>query len=154
MFYPSLVDVANLPGYIRTSILRRSAGAMTTTNTIVVPPPPQFGNNTAAAITPFPQAYMRAKAYLKTMLKEKLQLLKHEDGPDLSHLAISRYSSQKAVVEKFHEQLLNYTCGEYPFLENTYDPGSGGPLEWWKGLENHPKADILAVSHTLPVLNI
>ena len=92
---------------------------------------------------------MRAKAYLKTMLKEKLQLLKHEDKPNLSHLAISKYNSQQVTVQKFREQLLNYACGEYPFLENTYDPSSGGPLEWWKGLEKHPKADILAVSQVV-----
>ncbi|KAF9440077.1 hypothetical protein P691DRAFT_768318 [Macrolepiota fuliginosa MF-IS2] len=113
-------------------------------HTIIIPAITQSENDTEANSTPFPQAYRHAKLFLKSILKEKLQLMKQQPNMTL-HLAIYNYSSQKVVAEKFQEQLLAYACGKYPFLEGTSFNNKGGPLEWWRALEWHPNADILAM---------
>lgn len=132
---------------MQSSILRQPSSGMTVSVTIQVPASTQAPTGADESTkTPFPSAYRRVKEFLKSLLKKRLQAAT-QDPESTSHLAIHQYSSHQTVAEAFRDQFFAYACCEYPFSEgDTEVRANGNPLEWWRSLERHPKADILAVS--------
>jgi len=93
---------------------------------------------------PYPNAYKRAKAFLKDILMKEVEMVKQhpkETAGDILH----KYMTAQ-IAERFVRQLIMYARGEWPFDL----PHEDNALLWWESLEKHPQAEVLAVSSFLP----
>jgi hypothetical protein len=88
----------------------------------------------------FPRAYNRVKEFLKDMLKRILERYRTHPN-EAMHPVIKELGAVK-TVEGFRTQLQAFWRNEWPFNQPVV---KGDPLAWWKNLELHPHARVLAV---------
>jgi hypothetical protein len=107
--------------------------------TIIIPPAAHINGQRVTPL-PYPHAHGRVKNFLKDMLREKLRLFpKGLIEPALKDL------SPVQIVDDLRHQLDAYWRNEWPFNQPVKD---NDPLAWWKALEDHPYARVLAVRTT------
>jgi hypothetical protein len=116
--------------------------------TVVLPLPVEPSHSTSSQRTPLshPRAYERLKGFLKPMLKSMIDRLdSHPDEP--VHPVIKELGPAE-TVNAFRQQLESFWRNEWPFNQAISDSDRNS-LAWWKSLELHPQARVLAVSLTV-----
>ena len=133
-----------LLGYSASDALLRPASV---SHTIRLPARAQ--NQPLPVDVPYPNAFKRAKEYLKKILRDEAEYYKA--NPTMPQSPIGQIIcklGEKAVVDKFRTQILAYARRDYPFQEPKVDGEgeTGNVLTWWRDLSSHPLAQVLAVS--------
>ena len=116
---------------------------MSYTLTIPASAPPALSVESESV--PIPRAYQHAKEFLLKVLRNELDHIRCT--PDVDHtdsmlFQLGKEIGVKKIIENLSSQLVVYSRGSYPFDT----PHNGNTLKWWIGLENHPQANVLAVS--------
>ncbi|KAJ6607061.1 ribonuclease H-like domain-containing protein [Mycena sp. CBHHK59/15] len=88
----------------------------------------------------FPRAYERVKDFLKNMLRAMIDRLQTHPAEPV-HPVIQDLGPAETVKE-FRRQLESFWRNEWPFNQAISD---GNSLAWWKSLEQHPQARVLAI---------
>jgi hypothetical protein len=137
-------------GYAHSKILKRPRASMS--YTITMPRQPQRSTSSAASNSTsqppilYPAAFNRAKAFIKTILKNELELLNRDSSevPLMFSLVQRAKGSKSAIVERCKRQLEAYARNQWPF--NTGSIGDNvDTLTWWEQLVFNDSTDVLAV---------
>lgn len=98
------------------------------------------GNASSGSQTlPYQTAFERVADLLQDMLLNMLKVA--EDEPENAHPALEGLDAGQAA-SAWYSQLQVFWGGKYPFDAPAAD---GDPLKWWRALETHPHAKILAM---------
>ncbi|KAF8484534.1 ribonuclease H-like domain-containing protein [Russula ochroleuca] len=133
------------PRYTRSDVLKKPTTMSVTLKIPSIKQRPCDHDVDAAESVPHARAYTRVKAFLKQMLRDIVETVKlagHDlDTSNPCHRLVAQLGSNR-VVSDFRQQLLAFSCQEWPFT----DPIThGDALTWWELLEQHPHARVLAM---------
>jgi hypothetical protein len=119
---------------------------------ITIPGAKTPGNAMSSAIShsfspiPYPLAFNRAKAFIKIILRNELELLDHDasEKPLFFSLVKKAGGSRSIVVDRCRHQLEAYAQNQWPFniggISDEVDT-----LTWWENLLHNNSSDVLAV---------
>ncbi|KAG8750264.1 hypothetical protein FRC12_012964 [Ceratobasidium sp. 428] len=128
------------PVFLNTDILRRNNLNPLKAGTLVLRPQPGSSSDDIQDLLQTFPSFNKFALYLKNLFCIELE---HGTIP-----AAANYGSDEAdvdeLVEAFRAQLIGYARGKYPFLAPSSISADFQPLKYWKTLQTHPDASLLA----------
>lgn len=136
-------------GYPNEEFLRIPVVSASTFTRIIIPPMDNSTGHRSTPVgsaTPFPQAYAKLKEFAKNTIQHIIDRAEKHPNEEC-HWLLKELGPARLVAELRH-QLEAFWLGQYPFVGET---NGMDPLSWWKELEFHHHARVLAVSNILLV---